>query len=127
MWCRRVALTVPCFNRYVVANSDRSGWRSRFERRRAEDPVRRRDEALAFVADDSTWRPPDWFERIAVVLVETTDAVNIGGVVRSMANTGFLRLRLVNPVAFDAWQVGGIAHYTPHIVQATQIYDALAA
>jgi TrmH family RNA methyltransferase len=87
--------------------------------------VTRRDESLAFVADDQTWQPPDWFNRLAVVLVEPTHAVNIGGVVRAMANTGFLNLRLVNPVGFDAWHIIGIAHYTQHIVDAAQVYDAL--
>jgi TrmH family RNA methyltransferase len=60
-----------------------------------------------------------------VVLVETTDPVNVGGVVRAMANTGFLRLRLVNPVDFDTWQVVGVAHYTQHILDATQRFDDL--
>jgi TrmH family RNA methyltransferase len=99
--------------------------RSRFVRRKPEDPVTRRDEALAFVTSDETWRPPEWFEHVRVVLVEPTDPVNIGGVVRVMANTGFLGLRLVNPVGFDAWHIGGVAHYTQHIVEATQIYTAL--
>jgi TrmH family RNA methyltransferase len=98
---------------------------SRFVRRKPQDPVRRRDEALAFVASDETWRPPDWFEQVRVVLVEPTDPVNIGGVVRVMANTGFLGLRLVRPVGFDAWHIGGVAHYTQHIVEATQVYDSL--
>src|SRR6266545_2905102 len=97
---------------------------SRFERRTPQDPVTRRDESLAF---EESWRPPVWFEHITVVLVEPTDAVNIGGAVRVMANTGFLRLRLVNPVAFDAWHVGGIAHYTQHIVDATETFESLHA
>jgi TrmH family RNA methyltransferase len=96
--------------------------RSRFVRRKPEDPINRRDEALAFVSSDETWRPPDWFEHVRVVLVEPTDPVNIGGVVRVMANTGFLGLRLVRPVGFDAWHIGGVAHYTQHIVEATQVY-----
>src|SRR5918912_1396963 len=99
--------------------------RSRFQRRQPQDPVTRRDESLAFVADDSTWRPPDWFSQVFVVLVETTDAVNVGGVIRAMANTGFLNLRLVNPVNFDPWHVVGIAHYTQHIVEAAQVYSSL--
>jgi TrmH family RNA methyltransferase len=99
--------------------------RSRFVRRRPEDPVTRRDEALAFVTSDATWRPPAWFEHVRVVLVEPTDPVNIGGVVRVMANTGFLGLRLVRPVGFDAWHVGGVAHYTQHIVQATEVFASL--
>ena len=94
-------------------------------RRKPEDPLTRRDESLAFVASDQTWRPPDWFTNVLVVLVEPTDPVNIGGVVRVMANTGFLRLRLVRPVGFDPWHVGGIAHYTQHIVEATQVVESL--
>jgi TrmH family RNA methyltransferase len=99
--------------------------RSRFVRRTPQDPLTRRDEALAFVASDVTWRPPAWFANVAVVLVEPTDPVNIGGVVRVMANTGFLGLRLVRPVGFDAWHVGGIAHYTQHIIDAAHIAETL--
>jgi TrmH family RNA methyltransferase len=100
---------------------------SRFARRKPEDPVTRRDEALAFVATDDTWQPPRWFERLAVVLMEPTDPVNIGGVIRAMANTGFLNLRLVRPVGFDPWDVVGVAHYTQHIIAATQQHDSLLA
>jgi TrmH family RNA methyltransferase len=99
---------------------------SRFERRKPQDPVTRRDEGLAFIASDETWRAPHWFERVAVVLVEPTDAVNIGGVIRVMANTGFLHLRLVRPVTFDPWHVVGVAHYTQHIIQSTRQFDSLS-
>jgi len=95
---------------------------SRFVRRKQENPVTRRDESLAFLASDDTWQAPAWFERLAVVLVEPTDPVNIGGVVRAMANCGFLRLRLVDPVGFEPWHVVGIAHYTQHVVEATQTF-----
>jgi TrmH family RNA methyltransferase len=105
-----------------LSESDRP---SRFVRRRSEDPINRRDETLAFVASEATWQPPDWFSKVAVVLVETTDVVNVGGVVRVMANTGFLDLRLVRPVSFDAWQVAGIAHYTQHIVEAATHFESL--
>src|SRR5216683_3679087 len=98
---------------------------SRFARRTPQDPVTRRDEALAFLTNDETWQPPEWFSRLAVVLVEPTDAVNIGGVIRAMANTGFLNLRLVNPVGFDPWHIIGIAHYTQHIVEAAQVFQTL--
>jgi TrmH family RNA methyltransferase len=98
---------------------------SRFERRKPQDPVTRRDDALAFVASDESWRAPDWFERVAVVLVEPTDPVNIGGVIRAMANTGFLTLRLVRPVGFDARKIIGVAHYTQHIVEATRHFESL--
>jgi tRNA/rRNA methyltransferase len=79
-------------------------------------------EALAFV---DSWVPPAWFEHVTVVAVETTDAVNVGGIVRAMANTGFLKLRLVRPVGFDAWHVGGVAHYTQHIVSTVQTFECL--
>lgn len=118
--CDRVFQTVLQLD--ALSEIDRP---SRFVRRTSTDPVYRRDEALAFVATDATWRPPDWFSRIAVVLVETTDAVNVGGVVRSMANTGFLDLRLVRPVNFDPWHVGGIAHYTQHIVDRAAQFEVL--
>jgi TrmH family RNA methyltransferase len=98
---------------------------SRFVRRKPQDLVTRRDEALAFVTSDETWQAPDWFKNLCVVLVEPTDPVNIGGVVRAMANCGFLRLRLVDPVGFDPWHVAGIAHYTQHIVEATTEFDSL--
>ena len=48
------------------------------ERRTPQDPMTRRDEALAFVTSDETWQAPDWFARVAV------DALNV----RSGAGTG---------------------------------------
>lgn len=101
--------------------------RSRFERAPGPnaDPLARRDEALAFTGETS-WVRPAWFDHVVVVLLEPTDAVNIGGVVRAMANTGFTRLRLVNPLApFQPWDVVGVAHYTQHIVEATTIHPTL--
>jgi TrmH family RNA methyltransferase len=95
---------------------------SRFARRKPQDPLTRLDEALAF---DDTWRPPDWFDRVSVVLVEPTDVVNIGGVIRAMGNTGFQHLRLVNPVEFTEWQVIGVAHYTQHIFHGIQRFESL--
>lgn len=77
------------------------------------------------MTSEATWQPPDWFSRVAVILVEPTDAVNIGGVIRVMANTGFLRLRLVNPVEFDPWHIVGVAHYTQHIIDDTQTFRSL--
>jgi TrmH family RNA methyltransferase len=100
--------------------------RSRFVRRKPQDPVTRRDESLAFETSPLSWRPPEWFDRVCVVLVETTDPVNVGGVVRVMANTGFLGLRLVSPVLFDPWQVAGVAHYTQHILETVQRFESLS-
>src|SRR5919202_4861931 len=99
---------------------------SRFEWRTPQDPTARTAETLAFVADELSWRPPEWFERVKVVLVEPTDVVNIGGVVRVMANTGFSRLRLVKPVEFDVWDVIGVAHYTQYIVDNAPVHTTLS-
>src|SRR5919199_164424 len=98
---------------------------SRFEWRTPQDPATRTAETLAFVADELSWRAPEWFERVNVVLVEPTDVVNIGGVVRVMANTGFSRLRLVKPIEFEPWDVIGVAHYTQHIVDNAPIHESL--
>lgn len=107
---------------------DNSQRRSRFVRPPGPnaDPFTRRDETLAFSDQEGVWQPPDWFGRVEVVLFETTDPVNVGGVVRAMANTGFGRLRLVNPIArIEAWDLGGIAHYTQHIVEAIRVHPSL--
>ena len=98
---------------------------SRFVRRTPQDPLTRRDQTLAFVADDATWSPPDWFDNVEVVLVEPVYEVNIGGVIRVMANTGFTHLRLVNPNQFREWQIIGIAHYTQHIFESTKLFGSL--
>jgi TrmH family RNA methyltransferase len=97
---------------------------SRFVRRTPQDPITRVDEALAF---EDTWRPPEWFSQVVVVLVEPTDPVNIGAVIRAMGNTGFVQLRLVRPVEFTEWQIIGIAHYTQHIFESIGYFDSLQA
>jgi TrmH family RNA methyltransferase len=97
---------------------------SRFQRRSPADPFARRDQSLAFAVDDA-WTPPDWFGHVHVVLFEPTDPVNIGVVLRAMANTGFSRLRLANPAPFDPWDVIGVAHYTQHLLEATAVFGSL--
>jgi TrmH family RNA methyltransferase len=85
----------------------------------------RRDETVAFAADETAWQRPSWFDQVVVVLVQPTDAVNIGGVARAMGNTSFARLRLVKPVSFEPWHVIGVAHYTQHIVGGTGVFGSL--
>jgi TrmH family RNA methyltransferase len=118
----RLAGRATCFNQ-----GDLSELPSRFKRRTPQDPLTRRDEALAFLVTDDTWRPPEWFHNVEVVLVEPTDQVNIGGVIRVMANTGFLNLRLVSPAQFREWEIIGVAHYTQHIFESTRLFDSLEA
>lgn len=67
---------------------------------------------------------------ITIVLHQPQDLVNIGGVVRAMANMGLERLTVVDPAEFDPWRITGIAHRTGHIVEharvAATLEDALA-
>lgn len=60
-----------------------------------------------------------------IVLHEPRDIVNIGGVVRAMANMGLERLTLVDPAEFDPRRVTGIAHRTCHIVERARIAATL--
>ncbi len=66
-------------------------------------------------------------ENIVVVLYQPQDVVNVGGVVRVMSNFGLGRLRLVEPAAFDAYRVEGIAHHTRPIIDAIEHYPTLEA
>ncbi len=63
--------------------------------------------------------------RIAVVLHQPEDVVNVGGVVRVMTNFGLSQLRLVEPAAFDAYRIEGIAHRGGPIVEAVRRYPSL--
>jgi len=67
----------------------------------------------------------DPLANVVIVLDEPKDLVNIAGVVRVMMNMGLSRLRLVNPDEFDAGRVGGIAHRSRRITEATEILESL--
>lgn len=54
---------------------------------------------------------------IVVVLVEPQDIVNIASVVRAMKNFELTELRLVQPIAWDAKRVEGIAHKTGDLLK----------
>jgi len=64
-------------------------------------------------------------DRVAVVLDEPQNVVNIAGGVRAMKNMGLSRLRLVRPADFDPYRIEGIAHRSEDVVEATEIYDTL--
>jgi TrmH family RNA methyltransferase len=64
---------------------------------------------------------------IKIVLYETQDPVNIGGVVRAMKNMGALDLRLVRPVAYDQTRIQQIAHDTRDIAERIRHFDDLDA
>jgi TrmH family RNA methyltransferase len=65
--------------------------------------------------------------RVAVVLVEPQDYINIAASVRAMANMGITHLRLVRPVPYDAVRLEGIAHNTRPIIDAIKHFDSFDA
>ncbi len=66
-------------------------------------------------------------ENIVLVLYQPQDVVNVGGVIRVMSNFGLKRLRLVEPAAFDAYRIEGIAHHTQPIIEAVEFFPDLEA
>jgi TrmH family RNA methyltransferase len=66
-------------------------------------------------------------DHIVFVLYQPQDVVNVGGTARALGNFGFRRLRLVEPAAFDAERIGGIAHQAGPIITAIERYPDLPA
>lgn len=60
--------------------------------------------------------------KIAVVLYEPQDPINIAGTVRAMKNMGVSTLRLVRPVKYDPVRLEGIAHDTWDIIDRIEHY-----
>ncbi len=63
--------------------------------------------------------------RVAVVLYEPQDPVNIGATVRAMKNMGATDLRLVRPCEYTAYRLEGIAHQTSDIIERIRHFDTL--
>jgi TrmH family RNA methyltransferase len=61
--------------------------------------------------------------RIAVVLYEPQDPVNIAATVRAMKNMGLAMLRLVRPCAYDPVRLEGIAHDTWDVIDRIKHFD----
>ena len=61
--------------------------------------------------------------RIAVVLYEPQDPVNIAATVRAMKNMGVATLRLVRPCAYDPVRLEGIAHDTWDVIDRIAHFD----
>jgi TrmH family RNA methyltransferase len=61
--------------------------------------------------------------RIAVVLYEPQDPVNIAATVRAMKNMGVSTLRLVRPCPFDPVRLEGIAHATWDVIDRIETFD----
>lgn len=69
--------------------------------------------------------PVAFHPNIRVVLFEPQDPVNIAAVVRAMKNMGVGHLCLVNPVAYDATRIEGVAHDTREVVARIRHFAAL--
>ena len=67
----------------------------------------------------------DRLSRVAIVLDHPKDVVNIGGIIRVMKNFGLTDLRLVNPDAFDAYRLEGIAHRSMDLIESCAFHDTL--
>ena len=61
--------------------------------------------------------------RIAIVLYEPQDPVNIAATVRAMKNMGVATLRLVRPCAYDPVRLEGIAHDTWDVIDRIEHFD----
>jgi TrmH family RNA methyltransferase len=61
--------------------------------------------------------------RVAVVLFEPQDPVNIAATVRAMKNMGVSTLRLVRPCAYDPVRLEGIAHDTWDVIDRIEHFD----
>lgn len=66
-------------------------------------------------------------DNVVLVLYQTQDVVNIGGVVRVMSNFGLRHLRLVQPATFDPYRIEGIAHHTMPLIQNIELVDSVEA
>jgi tRNA/rRNA methyltransferase/tRNA (cytidine32/uridine32-2'-O)-methyltransferase len=62
-------------------------------------------------------------DSVVVVLFEPQNPINIGVTVRAMKNMGVSRLRLVNPVEYDAIRIEGIAHGTMDLIERIERFD----
>lgn len=65
-------------------------------------------------------------DSVRIVLYEPQNPINIAATVRAMKNMGASRLRLVNPVEYDAFRIEGVAHDTKDIVDAIELYTNLS-
>ena len=63
--------------------------------------------------------------KVAVVLVEPQNPVNIATCIRAMKNMGVANLRLVRPVDYDPWRLEGIAHDTADIIEGIRKFDTV--
>lgn len=70
--------------------------------------------------------PNPALDAVVMVLYQPQDAVNVAAAVRAMSHFGLRRLRLVEPAAYDAYRIAGIAHHTAGILERVERYPTLA-
>lgn len=63
--------------------------------------------------------------QVTVVLYESQDPINIGGVVRSMKNMGVSDLRLIRPCRYDPNRIEQVAHDTRDIAERIRHCDTI--
>jgi TrmH family RNA methyltransferase len=63
--------------------------------------------------------------KVAMVLHEPRDIVNIAVVIRAMRNFGQRQLRLVSPAEFDPRRIEGIAHKSSDTIKRVEIFEDL--
>ena len=65
-------------------------------------------------------------ENVAIILVESRAAGNIGSVARAMVNMGFQDLRLVNPqINHLNMEARWLAHASEHILESAGVFSSL--
>ena len=84
---------------------------------RQPDPFKRAGVPLPFGMNESR------LARVAVILYEPQDPVNIAATVRAMKNMGVSTLRLVRPCAYDRVRLEGIAHDTWDLIDRIAHFD----
>ncbi|MBY6276484.1 RNA methyltransferase [Symbiobacterium thermophilum] len=70
---------------------------------------------------------PSPLDRVALVLYQPQDVVNVAAIIRVMSNFGLSDLRLVEPAAFDPHRIAGIAHHTEPLIARTRRFPTLEA
>jgi len=74
---------------------------------------------------ESSMMCADLLDNVVVVLYRPEDPVNIGAIVRAMKNMGFSRLRLVQPVPYQAGDLLRVAHRCEDVVDRIEVFATL--
>ncbi len=64
----------------------------------------------------------NWKDNVHFILVEPTEAGNIGAAARAIKNMGFDRLDFVNPVPYLTGEAGAMACHAKHVLETARVY-----